>query len=40
MEMENKHPEILAEFKKGNLSEDGINKVTALAKGLVGPYKA
>jgi F-type H+/Na+-transporting ATPase subunit alpha len=40
MEMENKHPEVLAEFKKGNLSDDGISKVTALAKGLTGQYKA
>src|SRR5258705_5462196 len=39
MEMENKHPEVLAEFKKGNLSDDGINKVTELAKGLTGQYK-
>jgi len=37
--MENKHPEVLAEFKKGNLSDDGINKVTELAKGLTGQYK-
>jgi len=40
MEMENKHPEILAEFKKGNLPEDGINKMTEMAKGLVGQYKS
>ena len=39
MEMENKHPEVLAEFKKGNLSDDGINKVTELAKGLTAQYK-
>ena len=39
MELENKHPEVLAEFKKGNLSDDGINKVTELAKGLTGQYK-
>jgi F-type H+-transporting ATPase subunit alpha len=39
MEMDNKYPEILAEFKKGNLSDDGIKKVTELAKGLTGQYK-
>ena len=39
MEMENKYPETLVEFKKGNLSDDGIAKVTELAKGLVGQYK-
>jgi len=37
--MENKYPEILAEFKKGNLPEDGINKMTELVKGLVSQYK-
>ncbi|MBK7307954.1 MAG: F0F1 ATP synthase subunit alpha [Chitinophagaceae bacterium] len=39
MELENKHPETLAEFKKGNLSDDGIAKVTELAKGLAPQYK-
>jgi len=39
LEMENKYPEILAEFKKGNLPQDGINKMTALAKGLAAQYK-
>ncbi len=39
MEMENKHPEILAEFKKGNLPEDGLKTMTALAKGLMSQYK-
>jgi F-type H+-transporting ATPase subunit alpha len=39
LEMENKHPEILAEFKKGNLPEEGIGKLTELAKGLFGQYK-
>src|SRR6187431_1142671 len=34
MEMENKHPEILAEFKKGNLSEEGLKKMSDLAKSL------
>src|SRR6187549_3521787 len=39
MELENKHPETLAEFKKGNLSDDGINKITELAKGITAQYK-
>ncbi len=39
LEMENKHPEVLNEFKKGNLPEDGINKMVILAKGLMGQYK-
>lgn len=39
LELENKHPEILAEFKKGNLPDDGISKMVSLAKGLMGQYK-
>lgn len=39
MEMENKHPEILAEFKKGNLPEDGIKKMVDMAKGIIEQYK-
>ncbi len=39
MEMENKLPEVLADFKKGNLSEDSLNKVTALANELTPQYK-
>jgi len=39
MEMENKLPDVLAEFKKGNLPEDGINKMTELAKSLMPQYK-
>ncbi len=39
MEMENKHPEILAEFKKGNLPEDGLKKMTEMAKGIMPQYK-
>src|SRR6187431_1793694 len=39
MEMENKHPEILAEFKKGNLSEEGLKKMSDLAKSLAARYK-
>lgn len=40
MEMENKLPEVLADFKKGALPEDGIAKMVELAKGLMGQYKA
>jgi F-type H+/Na+-transporting ATPase subunit alpha len=39
MEMDNKYPEVLADFKKGNLSDDGIKKVTELANGLTAQYK-
>ncbi|MGL6067201.1 MAG: F0F1 ATP synthase subunit alpha, partial [Sediminibacterium sp.] len=39
MEMENKFPDILAEFKKGNLPDDGIQKMVELAKSLVPQYK-
>jgi F-type H+/Na+-transporting ATPase subunit alpha len=39
LEMENKLPEVLAEFKKGNLPEDGIKKMTELANGLIPQYK-
>jgi F-type H+-transporting ATPase subunit alpha len=39
MEMENKYPEVLAEFKKGSLPEDGLKKMTELAAGLAPQYK-
>ena len=39
LEMENKYPDILAEFKKGNLPEDGLNKMSELAKGIAAQYK-
>jgi F-type H+-transporting ATPase subunit alpha len=39
MEMENKLPDVLAEFKRGNLPEDGIKKMVDLAKGLTPAYK-
>jgi F-type H+-transporting ATPase subunit alpha len=38
-ELENKMPELLAEFKKGNLPQDGINKMTDLAKSIIPTYK-
>jgi F-type H+-transporting ATPase subunit alpha len=34
LEMEAKLPEVLAEFKKGNLPEEGIRKMVELAKGI------
>ena len=40
LEMENKYPDILAEFKKGNLPEDGIKKMVEMARGLIPQYKA
>lgn len=39
MEMENKHPEILAEFKKGVLNDESLKKMTELASGLAAQYK-
>src|ERR1051325_3681791 len=40
MEMENKLPDVMAEFKKGNLPEDGMKKMIDLANGLIPQYKA
>ena len=39
MEMENKLPDVLAEFKKGNLPDDGVRKMVDLANGLIPQYK-
>lgn len=39
LEMENKFPEVLAEFKKGNLPDDGVKKMVELANGLIPQYK-
>lgn len=39
MEMENKLPDILLEFKKGNLPEDGLKKMVELAQSLIAQYK-
>jgi F-type H+-transporting ATPase subunit alpha len=39
IEMENKFPEILGEFKKGNLPDDGLKKMVELAKGIMPGYK-
>jgi F-type H+-transporting ATPase subunit alpha len=39
MEMENKLPDVLTEFKKGILSDEGIRKMTDLANSLIPQYK-
>jgi F-type H+-transporting ATPase subunit alpha len=39
IEMENKLPEVLAAFKSGNLPEEGIKKMTDLAKNVMAGYK-
>lgn len=39
MEMENKYPDVLNEFKKGNLPEEGIKKMTELAKSIMPQFK-
>jgi len=39
LEMENKYPDVLGEFKKGNLPEEGLRKMVDLAKGLIGQFK-
>ncbi len=39
MEMENKLPEVLAEFKKGTLSDESLKKVTELSQSLVPQYQ-
>jgi F-type H+-transporting ATPase subunit alpha len=33
--LENKMPELLADFKKGNLPEDGINKMLELVNSMI-----
>ncbi len=35
LEMENKMPDLLKELKKGNLPEDGINKMVEMAQSLI-----
>lgn len=39
MEMESKLPKVLAEFKKGNLPEDGIKQMVELANNIIPAYK-
>lgn len=38
-EMENKMPDILAEFKKGVLNDDSISKMVDMTKGIAAQYK-
>jgi F-type H+-transporting ATPase subunit alpha len=40
MEMENKYSDVLGEFKKGNLPDEGIKKMVNLANTLIPQYKA
>jgi F-type H+-transporting ATPase subunit alpha len=39
MEMENKLPDVLAQFKKGNLPDDGLKKMVELAQSIIPQYK-
>jgi len=39
LEMSNKLPNVLAEFKKGNLPEDGVKQMVDLANSLIPQYK-
>jgi len=39
LEMDSKLHDVMAEFKKGNLPEDGIKRMTDLAKTLIPQYK-
>jgi F-type H+-transporting ATPase subunit alpha len=39
LEMESKMPELLADFKKGLLPEEGIKNMLELVKGLIPQFK-
>jgi F-type H+-transporting ATPase subunit alpha len=39
VEMENKLPEVLADFKKGNLSDENLKRMVDLAKNVIPAYK-
>jgi F-type H+/Na+-transporting ATPase subunit alpha len=39
MEMEAKLPEVLTEFKRGNLPDEGVKKMVDLANGIIAQYK-
>jgi F-type H+-transporting ATPase subunit alpha len=39
MEMETKLPDVLTEFKKGNLPEDGVARMVELARTIIPQYK-
>ena len=38
LEMDNKLPDVLAEFKKGNLPDDGVKRMVDLANSLIPQY--
>jgi F-type H+-transporting ATPase subunit alpha len=38
LEMETKLPDVLAQFKKGNLADDSLKKMVALAKTIMPQY--
>ncbi|SDE29156.1 F0F1 ATP synthase subunit alpha [Niabella drilacis] len=39
LEMENKYPDVLAEFKKGALPEEGLKKMVELANSIIPQFK-
>jgi F-type H+-transporting ATPase subunit alpha len=39
MEMDNKLPHVMTEFKKGNLPDDGVKQMVELAQGIIPAYK-
>ncbi len=39
VDMENKLPDVLAEFKKGQLNDASLEKMVQMAKGIMGSYK-
>jgi F-type H+-transporting ATPase subunit alpha len=39
MEMDSKLPDVLAEFKKGNLPDDGVRRMVELANSIIPQYK-
>ncbi len=39
MEMESKLPDVMSEFKKGNLPDDGVKRMVDLAKTIIPQYK-
>src|SRR5687767_2915242 len=39
LEMENKLPDVMAEFKKGNLPEEGLKKMVDVANAIIPSYK-
>ena len=40
LEMEKKLPDVMAEFKKGNLPDDGLKKMVELANSIIPQYKS